>query len=106
MPIREKNSLTFTNAKGGGPESDARDDSAVETEEEFDMARPRKQESIEKKILDVETRVAALKKEYEVALSQLKSLREQQRLVQAQRLLDAMDKKGKSFEEVLRLVNL
>ena len=72
----------------------------------FDMARPRKQESIEKKILDVETRVAALKKEYEEALSQLKDLREQQRLVQAQRLLDAMDKKGKSFEEVLRLVNL
>lgn len=56
--------------------------------------------------LDVETRVAALKKEYEEALSQLKDLREQQRLVQAQRLLDAMDKKGKSFEEVLRLVNL
>jgi erythromycin esterase-like protein len=70
------------------------------------MARPRKQESIEKKILDVETRVASLKKEYEEALSQLKGLREQQRLVQAQRLLDAMDKKGKSFEEVLRLVNL
>ena len=70
------------------------------------MARPRKQESIEKKILDVEARVAALKKEHEEALSQLKSLREQQRLVQAQRLLDAMDKKGKSFEEVLRLVNL
>jgi erythromycin esterase-like protein len=70
------------------------------------MARPRKQESIEKKILDVETRVASLKKEYEEALSQLKDLREQQRLVQAQRLLDAMDKKGKSFEEVLRLVNL
>ncbi len=70
------------------------------------MARPRKQESIEKKILDVETRVATLKKEYEEALSQLKDLREQQRLVQAQRLLDAMDKKGKSFEEVLRLVKL
>ena len=44
--------------------------------------------------------------EHDEALSQMKNLREQQRLVQAQRLLDAMDKKGKSFEEVLRLVNL
>jgi hypothetical protein len=70
------------------------------------MARLRKQETIEKKVLDAETRVTRLKKEYDEALSQLKSLREQQRLVQAQRLLDAMDKKGKSFEEVLSLVNL
>jgi len=38
----------------------------------FDMARPRKQESIEKKILDAETRVATLRKEYDEALSQLK----------------------------------
>ncbi len=36
------------------------------------MARPRKQESIEKKILDAETRVATLRKEYDEALSQLK----------------------------------
>ena len=70
------------------------------------MARPRKQEIIEEKILDVETRVSRLKKEYDEALSELKNLRKQQRLLQAQRLLDAMDKKGKSFEEVLRLVSL
>ncbi len=57
-------------AEGGSPESDVRDDSAVET------------------------RVATLRKEYDEALSQLKNLREQQRLLQAQRLLDAMDKKG------------
>ena len=36
------------------------------------MARPRKQESIEKKVLDAETRVTRLKKEYDEALSQLK----------------------------------
>ena len=69
------------------------------------MARPRKSETIEKKMMDVETRVARLKKEYEEALSELKNLREQQKLLQAQRLLDAMGKKGKSFDEVLRLVN-
>ena len=72
----------------------------------YDMARPRKYETIEKKIMDVETRVARLKKEYDEALSELKNLREQQKLLQAQKLLDAMDKKGKSFDEVLRLVNL
>jgi hypothetical protein len=70
------------------------------------MARPRKSETIEKKMMDVETRVARLKKEYEEALSELKNLREQQKLLQAQKLLDAMDKKGKSFDEVLRLINL
>ena len=56
--------------------------------------------------MDVETRVARLKKEYDEALSELKNLREQQQLLQAQKLLDAMDKKGKSFDEVLRLINL
>jgi hypothetical protein len=71
-----------------------------------DMGRPKKQETIEKKVMDAETRVATLKKEHDEALSELKNLREQQRSMQAQKLLDAMDKKGKSFEEVLRLVNL
>jgi len=70
------------------------------------MGRPKKQETIGKKVMDAETRVATLKKEYDEALSELKNLREQQRLMQARKLLDAMDKKGKSFEEVLRLVNL
>ena len=70
------------------------------------MGRPKKQETIEKKVMDAETRVATLKKEYDEALSELKNLRKQQRLMQARKLLDAMDKKGKSFEEVLRLVNL
>jgi hypothetical protein len=71
-----------------------------------DMGRPRKQETIEKKVMDAENRVTRLRKEYDEALSELKTLREQQRLMQAQQLLDAMDKKGKSFDEVLRLVNL
>lgn len=70
------------------------------------MARPRKNETIEKKIMDAESRIARLKKEYDEALSELKNLREQQKLLQAQKLMDAMDKKGKSFDEVLRLINL
>jgi hypothetical protein len=70
------------------------------------MARPKKQETIEKKIIEIETCVARLKKEYDQALSDLKNLREQQKLLQSQKLLDAMDKKGKSFDEVLRLINL
>ena len=70
------------------------------------MGRPRKQETIEKKVMDAEERVTRLRKEYDEALSQLKTLREQQRLMQAQQLLDAMDKKGKSFDEELRLINL
>ena len=70
------------------------------------MARPRKNETIEKKIMDAESRIARLKKEYDEALSGLKNLREQQRLLQAQKLMDAMDKKSKSFDEVLRLINL
>ena len=70
------------------------------------MARPRKSETIEKKMMDVETRVARLKAEYDEALSELKNLREQQRLLQAPKLLEAMDRKGKSFAEVLRMVNL
>jgi len=70
------------------------------------MARPRKHETIEKKIMDVQNRIARLKKEYEEALSELKNLREQHKLLQAHKLMDAMDKKGKSFDEVLRLINL
>ncbi len=70
------------------------------------LLRPRKQETIEKKVLDAETRVTRLKKAYDEALSELKDLRGQQRLLQARKLLDAMDKKGKSFDEMLRLVNL
>ena len=70
------------------------------------MGRPKKQETIGKKVMDAENRVARLRKEYDEALSELKTLREQQRLMQARKLLDAMDKKGKSFDEVLRLVNL
>ncbi|AEV30209.1 hypothetical protein SpiGrapes_2443 [Sphaerochaeta pleomorpha str. Grapes] len=40
------------------------------------MGRPRKSETIEKKVIDVETRVARLKEEYDEALSELKNLRE------------------------------
>lgn len=58
------------------------------------MGRPRKQETIGKKVMDAEARVTRLRKEYDEALSELKTLREQQRLMQAQRLLDAMDKKA------------
>ncbi len=53
-----------------------------------------------------EAKVKKLKDGYEEALKELGDLRKKQREQQVSKLLDAMDKSGKTFEEVIRLIKL
>jgi len=70
------------------------------------MPRVSSNESMSSKIARAETKVAKLKDGYENALKELGELRKKQRELQASKLLDAMDRSGKTFEEVIRLIKL
>lgn len=70
------------------------------------MARVISNESLNSKIAKAETKVKSLKEGYENALRELGELRKKQREQQVSKLLDAMDKSGKTFEEVIRLIKL
>lgn len=70
------------------------------------MARPRKIIPIEERISKAEQKVQKTRKEYEEACSELKELYVERNRIQADILLKAMAKKGKSFEEILRLIEL
>ena len=70
------------------------------------MGRPRKTQAIETRIGDAEQRVKALKAQYDAALAELKALLEEQQRIQAEKLLKAIAKSGKSFDQVLRLIEL
>ena len=70
------------------------------------MARPRKIIPIEERISKAEQKVQKTRKEYEEAYSELKELYVERNRIQADILLKAMAKKGKSFEEILRLIEL
>jgi len=70
------------------------------------MPRVISNESLNSKIAKAETRVKSLKEGYENALRELGELRKKQREQQVSKLLDAMDKSGKTFEEVIRLIRL
>jgi len=70
------------------------------------MARPKKTVAIETRIENAEQRVKDLKMQYDDALAELKALLEQQQRLRAEKLLKAIAKSGRSFEEVLRLIEL
>jgi hypothetical protein len=58
------------------------------------------------RIAKAETRVKRMKDGYENALKELGDLRKKQREQQVSKLLEAMDRSGKTFEEVIRLIKL
>ena len=70
------------------------------------MPRVSSNESMGSKIAKAEARVARLKDGYENALRELGELRKKQRELQISKVLDAMDKSGKTFEEIIRLIKL
>lgn len=70
------------------------------------MARPKKNIPIEEKIQKAEQKVQSTKLEYETACSELKALLEERIRIQADILLKAMAKKGKTFDELLRFIEL
>ncbi|MBI9096787.1 MAG: hypothetical protein JEY71_18180 [Sphaerochaeta sp.] len=70
------------------------------------MPRVSSNESINSKIAKAENKVKMMKDGYENALRELGDLRKKQREQQVSKLLDAMDKSGKTFEEVIRLIRL
>ncbi|MCB5230107.1 MAG: hypothetical protein LHW55_00595 [Candidatus Cloacimonetes bacterium] len=70
------------------------------------MARPKKIEVIETRIENAEQRIRTLKAQCDDALSELKALLEEQQRIHAEKLLKAIAKNGKSFDEVLRLIEL
>ena len=70
------------------------------------MGRPKKTVAMETKIENAEQRARSLKAQYDEALAELKALLEQQQRLRAGKLLKAIAKSGKSFDEVLRLIEL
>lgn len=70
------------------------------------MGRPKKTVAMESKIENAEQRARSLKAQYDEALAELKALLEQQQRLRAEKLLKAIAKSGKSFDEVLRLIEL
>jgi septal ring factor EnvC (AmiA/AmiB activator) len=70
------------------------------------MPRVSSNESMKSKIAKAEAKVSRLKDGYEDALKELGELRKKQREQQVSKLLDAMDKSGKTIEEIIRLIKL
>ena len=70
------------------------------------MPRVSGNESMGSKIAKAEAKAARLKDGYESALRELGELRKKQRELQISKVLDAMDKSGKTFEEIIRLIKL
>ena len=70
------------------------------------MARTKKSTTLDEKIAKTELKVQRLKQQYEKAIAELESLYEERDQVRARVLLKTMVQKGKSFEEVLRLIQL
>jgi len=70
------------------------------------MGRPKKTVAMETKIENAEQRARSLKAQYDEALAELKALLEQQQRLRAEKLLKAIAKSGKSFDEVLKLIEL
>lgn len=70
------------------------------------MARTKKSTTLDEKISKTELRVQRLKQQYEKTIAELENLYEERDQVRARVLLKTMAQKGKSFEEVLRLIQL
>jgi F0F1-type ATP synthase membrane subunit b/b' len=70
------------------------------------MARRPSSRAVDTKIKRTEEKAKRLKKEYDDTLAVLKGLLEEKRKIQAEILLQAINKSGKSFEEVLKIIEL
>lgn len=70
------------------------------------MARTKKSTTLDEKITKAELKVQRTKALYEKALTELQFLYEERDQVRAHVLLKKMAQKGKTFEEVLRLIEL
>ncbi len=70
------------------------------------MARQLSCRAINTKIKKAEDKAKKLKKEYDDTLADLKVLLEEKKKIQAEILLQAINKSGKSFDEVLKIITL
>ena len=70
------------------------------------MARRPSSKAVDTKIKKTQEKAKRLKKEYDDTLAILKGLLEEKRKIQAEILLQAINKSGKSFEEVLKIIEL
>ena len=70
------------------------------------MARTKSTVSLDGRIREAERKVTEAKARYDSAVSELKSLLEERKELQVKELMREMEKSGKSFEEVIRLIRL
>ena len=70
------------------------------------MARTKSTVSLDGRIREAEKKVTEAKARYDSAVSELKSLLEERKELQMKELMREMEKSGKSFEEVIRLIRL
>ncbi len=70
------------------------------------MARQLSYKSMDTKIRKTQDKAKKLKNEYDDTLADLKVLIEEKKKIQAQILLQAINKSGKSFDEVLKIISL
>jgi len=70
------------------------------------MARVSAAASIDGRIAKAEDKAKRLKEAYGKSLENLKVLQDERRKLQVSQLIDAIDKSGKTMEEILRLIKL
>jgi single-stranded DNA-specific DHH superfamily exonuclease len=70
------------------------------------MTGRKRTDVIGSQIKKVTDELFAPKEAYEQKAEELKALEDEKRMLQAQMIIEAMDKKGKTFEEVLNLIGL
>lgn len=70
------------------------------------MARRPSIKAIDTRIKKAQEKAKKLKKEYDDTLAVMKELLDEKRKIQAEILLQAINKSGKSFEEVLKIIEL
>ena len=70
------------------------------------MARTKSTVSLDGRIREAERKVTEAKARYDSAVSELKSLIEEKKELQVKELMREVEKSGKSFEEVIRLIRL
>lgn len=70
------------------------------------MARRPSTKAIDTRIKRTQEKATKLKKEYDDTLAVMKGLLDEKRKIQAEILLQAINKSGKSFEEVLKIIEL
>ena len=70
------------------------------------MARVSKGQALKAKIAKAEERVLSTKAEHEKAVEELKALLDEEKELETKELMEAIEKSGKSYDEILRLINL